>query len=77
MHYANKYNINIASMTKDSVANTAVLNAPMITTLSNIETTAEDAATLIWELLCVTGVSVEERYVDMHIDTNFYDRTRF
>lgn len=77
LHYANKYNIVIMSMPKDSDANLTVLQDSKIKNDSNSKSDAIDLLNDIWGNLCVTGAHVAIRYVDLWIDGDFDERTTF
>ena len=74
LHYANKYNIFVSSLATDSVANTGVLDAPLIADLSNSGVDAIDVTNSIWNNLCVTGVGTVERYVNLWTSDNYDTR---
>jgi hypothetical protein len=77
LHYANKYNILIASMGTDSVANTVVTSDGRIASDANSGKDCDVLLSDIWNNLCVKGVHVVVRYVDLWIDDDFDTRTSF
>lgn len=64
-------------MNKDSVANTVVLNDKTIVSDSNSKSDAVDLLNNIWDNLCVTGVHVVVRYVDLWLDNDLDERATF
>lgn len=77
LHYDNKYNIVIAAMSLESKANTVVLNNSKIKNDSNSKSDAVKLCDDIWNNLCVTGVHVVKRYVDLELYNDFSDRDTF
>jgi hypothetical protein len=74
MHYANAYNILIAALSTDSVADVSVTTDGRILNDANSGKDCDVLVNDIFNNLCVKGVHVVVRYVDLWNDNDFEDR---
>ena len=74
IHYANAYNIVLASLSVDSVANVTVTTDGRLASDANSGKDCDKLVDDIWNNLCVKGVHVVVRYVDLWNDNDFDTR---
>ena len=74
LHYANSYNIVIASLATDSNPWIEQTTNSALVTYSNQSRDCDKIVDEIWSTLCVKGVHVVVRYVDLWNDNDFDDR---
>ena len=74
LHYANTYNIVIASLTTDSAPWIEQTTNSVLATYADQSRDCDKIANDIWSNLCVKGVHVVVRYVDLWNDNDFDDR---
>ena len=74
LHYANTYNIVLASLSVDSVANVSVTTDGRLASDAESGKDCDKLVDDIWNNLCVKGVHVVVRYVDLWNDNDFDTR---